>query len=427
MRFCYNIAVDQVSQLLSHYPLIAIFAALAAFLAVALVINYVWSAPVRAERRADDLSRLLTTVTETLGLAERIGKFGSFRWDYREQAASYWSDEMYALFGLVRRKAPPSIDVFVDAAHPGDKDRVKQLVVDATTKPGEFSCTFRAVAPDKSVRYLRVQGTSVVPEQHKADRITGVAQDVTKEMEVDQAKSEFVSLASHQLKTPLTSIRWLVEAVQGGAAGQLSPEQKSFFDKIQQSTLNMIAIVNDLLNVSRIEMNRLATQLEELDVMQVAQSVIDEQKHAADAHHIALALAGSGLPHIQADRNSLRMIFQNLISNAIKYTPDGGSVSVNLTLAGARQQAIYLEVSDTGIGIPKDEQDRVFEKLHRAKNAQSLAVEGTGLGLYVVKTVIEKAGGEITFESKEGKGTTFTVTIPLTWKLPPSTGVSKLA
>lgn len=424
---CYNACVEQLLSLIISTPLVAVLIVLVLALAAVLAIAYVVNRPTREHARADAAFQLLAVVSETLGMAEKLGKFGSFRWDFRDEAGTYWSDQMYVLFGLVKRAKPPRIAVFLDLAHPEDTQLVQQMITDATTKPGPFGATFRAIAPDKSERFVRVQGTSVVPSGHAADRVHGVVQDVTREMEVDKAKSEFVSLASHQLKTPLTAIRWLLEALESGAAGPFSPAQQGYLDKIKQSTLNTIAIVNDLLNVSRIEMNRLATQLEELDVKAMAESVIAEQQHAADARRVALSLVAAPLPHIQADRNALRMIIQNLVSNAIKYTPEGGSVRCDLSVSGARQQAIYLSVSDTGIGIPADEQPRVFEKLHRAANAQALAVEGTGLGLYVVKTVIERAGGAITFESREGKGSTFTVTIPLVWKTPPSAGIGTLS
>jgi two-component system phosphate regulon sensor histidine kinase PhoR len=236
-------------------------------------------------------------------------------------------------------------------------------------------------------------------------------------MEIDRAKSEFVTLASHQLKTPLSSIRWLVEGLASGAAGALTPTQQKYLDGIQRSTQHMIAMINELLNVSRIELDKIATRIEEIDVTALAKDVIAEQQHDADAKAITLTLkSATDLPRIFADKNALRMIFQNLVSNAIKYTPQGGSVTCELSETGAKNQSVFFSVTDTGIGIPADEQDRVFEKLHRARNAQALVADGTGLGLYIVKTIIEKAGGGISFESKEGRGTTFSVTIPMRWR-----------
>lgn len=412
---------------LASSALVPLFALVAVFGVVAAAIRYLRNAPVRVNTDAQHLVQQLAAMTDNLNQAERIGGFGSFFWDYQDSDSSYWSDELYALLGLIKRKHTPPIDTFVGSAAPEDAPQVREAIARATTQPGAFSFTFRAVAPDKSSRALRVEGTTTIRDTGKAWRIHGFARDITRETEIDKSKSEFVSLASHQLKTPLTAIRWLVEAMQGGAVGQFTPAQREYVDKIGRSAQNMITIVNDLLSVSRIELNRLATQIEDIDVHALAQSVIDEQQHAADTRRIALAFTSADVPHIQADKNALRMIFQNLISNAIKYTSEGGSVKVDVSVAGARQQAIYLSVSDTGIGIPKAEQSRVFEKLHRASNAQALAVEGTGLGLYVVKTVIEKAGGAITFDSIEGKGTTFTVTIPLVWQSAQSSGIGTLA
>jgi signal transduction histidine kinase len=412
---------------LTKSPLVPLGGLIAIIGFIVWIVVYLRQAPLRTDARTRVLVDQLAAMTENLAAAERIGQFGSFFWDYQEPSSSFWSDEMFVLAGLIKRSTPPTIDTFIELAAPEDKQQVAEAVGKAKTQPGAFSFTFHAIAHDKSSRFIKVEGTTMIRDSGKAWRIHGFAHDISREVEIDRSKSEFVSLASHQLKTPLTAIRWLVEAAQSGM-GSFTPEQRVVIDKIGRSTQNMITIVNDLLNVSRIEMNRLATQIEELDLKVLTESVIEEQRHAAEGRRIALAFTcGDDVPHVQADRNALRMIVQNLISNAIKYTPEDGSVSCDLSLSGARTQSIYLTVTDTGIGIPKAEQPRVFEKLHRASNAQSLAVEGTGLGLYIVKTVIEKAGGAITFDSTEGKGTTFTVTIPLVWKAAPSDGISTLA
>lgn len=405
-----------IPALILQSPLVPFLALIAIFAVAAWAVMYARNAPRRQDQRTQELMRELAAVTETLSRAEKLGRFGSFTWNFIEKDASYWSDEMYAMFGLIKRRTPPDLSIFVAAAAPESKAAVQQAIAKITTQPGAFSFTLRAIAPDKSARYVRVEGTTVLRDSAPW-HIDGFARDITREMEIDRAKSEFVSLASHQLKTPLASIRWLVEGLMSGGAGTFSPAQTKYLDGIQSSTQHMIAMVNELLNVSRIELGKIATQIEELDAKALAEEVIAEQKHAADARSISLALScPADLPHVFADRSALGMIFQNLISNAIKYTPQGGSVRCELSVSGAKNEAVFLSVSDTGIGIPEDEQDRVFEKLHRARNAQALVADGTGLGLYVVKTVIEKAGGGVTFESKEGKGTTFYVTIPLHWR-----------
>lgn len=369
-----------------------------------------------AEAHVVDLVGNLNAAREKLSEAEKIGHFGSFTWDFEEPRASFWSEEMYALCGLVPRERIPASDVFVQVAHEKDKEETRIVWERALKQPGPFNFVFRAVDPTGKMRYLRITGTTTLDADKRTARVKGVAHDVTKEMEVDQAKSEFVSLASHQLKTPLTSIRWMSEGLLGGGAGVLLPEQLKQVTEIHEASTRMMEMVNDLLNVSRIELHTLEMKPEEMDICELLASVVHEQQHTADRKHVEVrTICGSEVPRVFVDKNFTRMIFQNLISNAIKYTPEKGHVDCEITVGGIKKEKLFIRVSDTGIGIPKSEQSRVFEKLHRATNAEALVPDGTGLGLYVVKIIVDRAGGEITFESKEGKGTTFYISVPLHW------------
>ena len=373
-----------------------------------------------SEAEAEILTNEVERLTTALNEAEKSGHFGSFTWDFPNPVASFWSDEAYVLFGLVKRRAVPDVDIFTKVAHAEDREMVKQEWAKAKSVRGDFTFAFRAVAANGATRDVRIKGHTVLADGHTIMRIHGSAQDITQEMEVDRAKSEFVSLASHQLKTPLTSLRWLTETMLSGVVGTFPPQQMKYITDIELSTMRMIGLVNDLLNVSRIELGKLATQIEEIDVRALAQNVIDEQKHAADERHVALTFtAPENLPPIFADRNAARMIFQNLISNAIKYTREGGTVECELSEGALSHNSLFLRVTDNGIGIPEADKARIFEKLHRASNAKFKVAEGTGLGLYVVKTVIERAGGAITFESVEDEGSTFNVTIPMNWRSGP--------
>jgi signal transduction histidine kinase len=396
--------------ILSLFPVLA-----AGFLVICVVVSIEvgrrW-----AKRRFATLLREIDAVTEKLNAAEKIGGFGSFAWDFQDPSASFWSEEMYTLFGLVPRKAPPTIDTVIEAAHKEDRESARKAWATAEIQPGPFSFTFRIVARTGQVRYLRVRGTTTIGVNKGPIRIQGVAHDITSGVEVDRAKSEFVSLAAHQLKTPLTSIKWLAEALLQGRAGALSPLQLDYMGNIELATQRMIGMVNDFLDVSRIELDTLSVHTEEIDVREMAEGVIEEQRHAADEKHVTLRLTGGAIPHLHADKGLVRMVFQNLISNAIKYTPKDGSVECEITSSGVERETIFIRISDTGIGIPKEEREHVFEKLHRAANAQAFEPNGTGLGLYVVKTIIDKVGGGITFESQEGKGTTFYVSLPLVWQ-----------
>ncbi len=235
--------------------------------------------------------------------------------------------------------------------------------------------------------------------------------DVTFEREVDRQKSGFISIASHQLRTPLSGIRWFLDLLLGGDAGALKPQQKEFLTDIYTSTTRMINLVNDLLNVSRLEQGRVLLNPIQLDVGEILDII--EKDHIALLTKKKLKFAKSvekGLPKVFADKNAIHQALANLVANAINYTPEGGKITVKAHIVG---KDVTVEISDTGIGIPKTQQHRIFERFFRGANAISRETVGSGLGLHITKTMIESAGGNIRFESVEGKGTTFFVTLPV--------------
>lgn len=255
---------------------------------------------------------------------------------------------------------------------------------------------------------------SVAPLKDTKGNIIGcvvVFRDVTEERKIDQAKSEFVSLASHQLRTPLTAISWFTELLLNQNIGKLNKKQKEYLKEIYTGNRRMIDLVGALLNVSRIELGTLAVTPKQIDFVESIKSVIDEfdsqikRKKLKVIKHLE-----EGLPLVSADANLLRIIFQNIISNAIKYTPDKGRIAISLS---KQKSNILFKVADTGYGIPSHQQLKVFTKLFRADNIVGKETDGTGLGLYIVKAVVEQSGGRIWFESEENKGSTFCITIPL--------------
>jgi signal transduction histidine kinase len=386
-------------------------------LGLGVCMSVIWYIASISERKNfADMLRRLSMMTKELKEAEQLGHFGSFVWD-RDGGMVFWSEEMFNLFGLVPGQRPPTLEKMLSLVYSQDRDRAVAEWEKARTKPGSFSIVLRITGANNVLRHIRFEGTTVLGGDHATETMRGVAHDITREVEVDRAKSEFVSLASHQLKTPLTAIGWLSEGLLSGDQGPLTPEQKNYIENIHKTDRQMMEMVNDLLNVSRIELGTLQLHPEEIDITVFVRSVIDEQAKVATDKKIDLALTlEPNLPKLVVDKNLIRMVFQNLVSNAIKYTPVGGSVKVDITRGGGTKSTIFVSVADTGMGIPKDEQDKIFSKLHRAKNAQAAVPDGTGLGLYVVKTIIERVHGVITFDSKEGKGTTFLVTLPVVWQ-----------
>lgn len=173
----------------------------------------------------------------------------------------------------------------------------------------------------------------------------------------------------------------------------------------------MVELVNALLNVSRLELGTFVVEPEPTDIVEVAKACAKEFKLQISEKKLVLQEKyDPDIPSISADPKLLNIVFGNLLSNAVKYNPDGGSIKLSISKANGR---LSIVVADTGYGIPKNQQDKIFSKLFRADNVREKDTEGTGLGLYIVKSIIDHSGGKIWFESKENKGTTFYVTLPL--------------
>jgi PAS domain S-box-containing protein len=236
----------------------------------------------------------------------------------------------------------------------------------------------------------------------------GIERDITKEKQIDRAKTEFVSLASHQLRTPLTAIKWNAEIV---LEEELSADVKSYIDQIYQSNERMIELVNGLLNVSRIDMGTFAIEPEKIDPIVIFDSVLGELEPLIVSKKLKITKTYKTVDaFLNTDKKLLRIVVQNLLSNAVKYTDEKGKVEVSVKKTKTNFEFI---VQDSGMGIPKNQQGKIFSKLFRAENAVASVADGTGLGLYVTKAVVEQLGGKITFKSTENKGTTFFFNLPI--------------
>ena len=254
------------------------------------------------------------------------------------------------------------------------------------------------------------------PVKDDVGKIMGSAMimhDITQMKQIDNMKTEFVSVASHQLRTPLTAIKLFTEMLMNEQVGKLKKEQKDYLDNIYQSTDRMVRLVNDLLNVSRIESGRLSIVPEPVFMEDFISTIMSEAQPLAQAKKckIKFLKPKKKLAEISIDKNLVRQVIHNLITNAIKYSREKGGFT-ELELSEYNKNNILIKVSDNGIGIPHELQDRMFQKFFRADNAVKTETEGTGLGLYVAKMIVETSGGKIWFESEESKGTTFYVTLP---------------
>lgn len=285
---------------------------------------------------------------------------------------------------------------------------------------------------DSSYYYTRKDGTrfpisiTVTPVvvENKINGAIDVFRDITREKEIDRAKSEFVSLASHQLKTPPTAIKLLVERILSGKVGPLTEKQREYFNDIQSSNQRMIDIVNVLLSVSRIEMGTFVMEPSKKDMCALVQNVVTELEMVIHNKKIHLERAfPENSMMVSLDESLFRMVMDNLIMNAVNYTQEGGKIRISckqvnrgrtLGKKTLQENSYVASVADNGYGIPKKQQSNLFTKFFRANNAREKHPDGTGLGLYIIKSILDNVGGLLWFTSEENKGTTFYVAIPVT-------------
>ena len=239
-----------------------------------------------------------------------------------------------------------------------------------------------------------------------------ILHDVTRNKEVDKLKTEFVSIAAHQLRTPLSAIKWILRMVLDGDVGKISKEQADILAKGYQSNERMIVLINDLLNVARVEEGRFIYNLKLQSMEKIIQRAIENSSAIAKDGKIELIFKkpSEPLPKVKVDEKKIDLALQNLLDNAIRFNRPGGSVTVAISYD---KMNIEVMIKDTGIGIPRSQQERLFTKFFRADNAMELVTEGTGLGLFICKNIIEAHQGKIWFESDKNKGATFWFSLPL--------------
>jgi len=249
--------------------------------------------------------------------------------------------------------------------------------------------------------------------------IIKVIRDVTREKLISRSKSEFISIAAHQLRTPLSAIKWALHMLINGDLGKMEDNQIKLASDAFSTNEKMIRLVNDLLNVARIEDGRFGYDFKKNDFYDMVAQIISVSKPRAKERNINLFFKDNskGALEFIFDQSKMSLALQNLIDNAIKYTLPGGSITVSL---GKKDKYTEVVVSDTGVGVPAHQIGRLFTKFFRAENVMQLQTDGSGLGLFIVHNIVARHGGNIKIQSKEGKGTVFTVLIPMDESMIPS-------
>ena len=268
-----------------------------------------------------------------------------------------------------------------------------------------------AVALQNAQRFEEIQAFNITLQEKVNEATRELKKTNRKLIALDEAKDEFISMASHQLRTPLTSIKGYLSMLSEGDLGKLTSAQQKAIKEAFGSSQRMVFLIADFLNVSRIKTGKFVIELKEVDLPQIVSEELSQLKEMAGSREITLVYDQPGVfPNLKLDDNKIRQVMMNMVDNAIYYTPAGGKVTIQLYVDGSD---VVFKVTDTGIGVPKREQHKMFTKFFRAGNAKKARPDGTGLGLFMAQKIIVEQGGSVIFESTEGKGSTFGFRFPL--------------
>ncbi len=286
-----------------------------------------------------------------------------------------------------------------------------------------ITTAFLTGEPVTTSMYYRHKKGSVVPVSVTVSPIlmnghpigaVEVFRDTSHEQEIDRMKSEFIYLASHQLRTPLTAIKTYTHILETGYGGQLTPEQTGYMDNIIDSADRMNEVINTLLNISRIESGKLVLSTEPILLANVIDRCLLELKPQIKAKQLQIRTNIQHQNTVNTDSKLVHEVCANLLSNAVKYTPPKGKVTVSIRRSGNEQ---IIRIQDTGYGIPASSKNHIFSKFYRSPNIRQTVKEGTGLGLYLANGIVKTLGGQLWFESEEGNGSTFYFAVPSPCKI----------
>ncbi len=279
-----------------------------------------------------------------------------------------------------------------------------------TMEPGYVLMSQELCIGNAANLYLRAHTAPVRSDSGEIMGSVTVLQDISYLKELDRMKSDFVAMVAHELRAPIAAIEQQLNVILNNMAGEVTEKQAQLLGRAKERTKGVLDLIRDLLDLSKIEAGKMVQYKEPVSLHEVISRVVDLVNPEAAAKKISLEfVSASANPYINADRNSMEGIFTNVISNAIKYTHEGGSILVRLEHENSFAK---ISVADTGIGIKQEDISRIFDRFYRVKSGETRQIIGTGLGLSIVKSVVDSHLGSITVESEEGRGTTFTILLP---------------
>lgn len=363
-------------------------------------------------------------VRDQLEQAQRIANIGSWEWDFRSNKLS-WSDHCFRLVGLEPGAEAPTLEAFLSFVHPEDRARLRETIRTGVEEGRSCDYDHRVVWPNGDVRVLHQLGEVKRDAKGRPIKMIGTTQDVTeinaargelmesklKAESANQAKSRFVASMSHELRTPLNAIIGFSELLQSDDAPLSDERRREYARDIHSSGKHLLSVINDILDISRIEAGKVSLDEEETSILDLIESTYRMVRPRAEETGVALACrVDPAVKDVLADRRLLLQTLLNLASNAVKFTERGGSVDI--AASPAEGGGVDIVVRDTGIGMSADDIARVGEPFLQVDGRLSRKFEGTGLGLVIAKRLVEMHGGVLCIESALNQGTTMTVRLP---------------
>jgi signal transduction histidine kinase/CheY-like chemotaxis protein len=380
--------------------------------------------------RIEDQSRALHESKERLDLALRAAALGTWNWEVGADELM-WDDFLHPLFGLPPKGTPMRYQDFLALLHPDDRERIGSETTSAIERDTPYDTEYRVIWPDGTERVVASRG-QVYRNGNRPPRMSGVCWDITERRLVaeqrqareaaeaaNRAKSDFLASMSHELRTPLNAIIGFSELLENHTFGDLNERQQRYVGNVLTSGRHLLQLINDILDLTKVEAGHMELGLAEFDVRttlgevrSIVGSLVDKKRQTLDV------VVEDSIGPLTADQSKFKQILYNLLSNAIKFTPEGGRIRVTTRRAPEVEtkkggEWIEIAVADTGVGLRKEDQERIFGAFEQVDSAYGREQQGTGLGLALTRKLVELHGGWIWVESELGKGSTFRFVIPL--------------
>jgi len=370
-------------------------------------------------------------LSNRLSLALESGAIGYFEWDIPNNI-KFWDQRMYELYGFTQdRNVPIDPDDWANCLHPDDRIRCKTLLKQFLLGQVKYDTEFRVVHSDGSIHFLKAQGMMIRDSQNNPQTMIGINIDITERKQVEEQlrqtneeliratrlKDEFLANMSHELRTPLNAILGMSEILEGGIFGFVNEEQIRALQTVRNSGEHLLSLINDILDVAKIESGEVILDLMPTSIDHLCKSSLIFIKQQAMHKNIKIqSRIPANLPKLSIDERRIRQVLINLLTNAVKFTLDNGQITleVNIVSHTPEQNLLRIAISDTGIGIAKENIDKLFKPFIQIDSALNRQYNGTGLGLALVKRIVELHGGKVGVTSELNVGSCFTIDLPIT-------------